>query len=736
MKQTIVKKIVIFSLLALSQAVLLYFYMYNENFINAFKISYIKSIYLPVYEAQLKPFLNARGFTLANVAGNSNSEAQGNLSAPCGRAQYPCAKSIPVLLYHGVVESWDDSNVLLDDFRKQMFALKQNGWNTISIDDFNKFIRGEKNLPAKSFLLTFDDGRKDSFYPVDIILKSLDFRATIFIITGHSLNDYIDNFYLSKDELLRMKKSGRWDIEAHTRNGHDFYVVNSNGKQGHFYTNKLWLSEKNRLETTEEYETRILLDFKGAKSDLETSLGNKVIGFAFPFGDYGLETINFDNSATVEKIVLKDVSSVYSLYFYQVTPGNKQVCNYPNKNSGLIGRINVRPDWTPEYLITLLDSSAEKDLPFKDNFRDYTGWLKMWGNLTYGSNLMRLSSSQDSRGSSVYLDGGSFWKDYAFSVNFDWTKGKEISLEARVQDPENFATCAYDDNSIRITQNIGGVAKNLIEEANIYVIPRVNANLSMVVASNTVDCYIGNTKVAHAENLSPALDRGSVGIETWDDISENAMSVKGVTVVQGQYIVNKAVQVPKLLIAKIPQSFQKPVQPIYFKGANWNKWYGDISVEKNGLLISANTSSSSGGGIILAGKHPLKNYSFEAMINWLKGESIQVIARYSDENNYLYCSFTKTTSAVTVAANKIENGKKFYISEKTINFTSPSTSATHLGIKVNGPEVDCLYNSSTISGVDRGLSEKLWSGVAGLETWDQRSGNSEILLKDYKITAI
>ena len=70
-------------------------------------------------------------------------------------------------------------------------------------------MKGEKNLPEKSFLLTFDDGRKDSYYPVDPILKALDYRAIMFVISGRSLGDEkeVSPFYLSSSELKRMQKA-------------------------------------------------------------------------------------------------------------------------------------------------------------------------------------------------------------------------------------------------------------------------------------------------------------------------------------------------------------------------------------------------------------------------------------------------------------------------------------------------------------------------------------------------
>jgi hypothetical protein len=101
------------------------------------------------------------------------------------------ASSIPILLYHGVINNpnWqpDGVSISLDDFRQQMFALKKSGYQTIKLEDYLAFTKGEKELPEKSFILTFDDGRKDSYYPVDPILRVLGYTAVMNVITGRSL---------------------------------------------------------------------------------------------------------------------------------------------------------------------------------------------------------------------------------------------------------------------------------------------------------------------------------------------------------------------------------------------------------------------------------------------------------------------------------------------------------------------------------------------------------------------
>src|SRR5581483_2204916 len=149
------------------------------------------------------------------------------------------AQSVPVLLYHGIISKPDGANILINDFKNEMFALKKAGWQTVSIEDFYAFLQGKKELPPKSFLLTFDDGRKDSYYQADPILHVLGYKAVMFIITKYSLEDNSGNYYLSKSQVQEMIDSRRWEIETHTKDGHNLYPIAPNGDQEHFYSNKL-----------------------------------------------------------------------------------------------------------------------------------------------------------------------------------------------------------------------------------------------------------------------------------------------------------------------------------------------------------------------------------------------------------------------------------------------------------------------------------------------------------------
>ena len=91
----------------------------------------------------------------------------------------PDATAVPVLMYHGVVLKKDSANTTLKNFRKQMEALKKEGFETISVEEFDLFRQGKFVLPKKPIIITFDDGRKDSFYTTDDIFAKLGFKATL-----------------------------------------------------------------------------------------------------------------------------------------------------------------------------------------------------------------------------------------------------------------------------------------------------------------------------------------------------------------------------------------------------------------------------------------------------------------------------------------------------------------------------------------------------------------------------
>ena len=194
--------------------------------------------------------------------------------------------AIPVLLYHGIKDRPDHYSVTQRQFAEQMAMLKHAGFETISIAQYARFLQGVTDgLPRRPILLTFDDGRLDSYRGADKVLAENGFRVTMFAIAGYVEDG--SNFYLTWEELRRMMKSGRWDVQEHAGVGHVNVRYDAKGRKGPAYAYRQY-KERYGLETFAGFKTRVRDDLLWAKRTMTEQLPGFVPwSFAVPFGNYG-----------------------------------------------------------------------------------------------------------------------------------------------------------------------------------------------------------------------------------------------------------------------------------------------------------------------------------------------------------------------------------------------------------------------------------------------------------------
>lgn len=449
------------------------------------------------------------------------------------------AASVPVLVYHGLIkdgannsggQSGEGINITPDIFFNQMFALKKAGWNTVSIYDFNDFMQGKKSLPARSFLLTFDDGRRDSYYPADPILRALNFQATMFVITGRSLDSSKESsFYLSESELKGMVKSGRWEMQSHGKMDHDLYEIDSEQTKGHFLANKLWDSQESRLETDEDFSSRIRTDLTDSKNDIEQRLDVDVIGFAYPFSDRGDQSSNFSNA---EAMLSEATKSIYPLAFYQVSSKNGSGFNYPfrdNEDSFLVKRIKFSSPLDGDDLVQYLTISSPKKLPYQDSFDLDSGWHGTWGRVAVDGGVLSVGASDSTSGGAVFLDGSQRWSDYSLTIIPERIDGESITLLTRYSDEKNFVECTYSDKYARLTEYLSGEKKVLGEVKTQHPLSQ-SKSMAAEVTGDSAQCIIDNT-VLVSGTVNHGLSDGMIGVKTWDgEIGKSRLEIESLTV--------------------------------------------------------------------------------------------------------------------------------------------------------------------------------------------------------------
>ncbi len=430
--------------------------------------------------------------------------------------------SVPILVYHGILDESDGSsvNIAEKNFKDHLFSLAQAGFHSITLAEFDAFLRGEGAIPTKSVLITFDDGRMDSYERGDPILRAVGYSAVMFAISKYSI-DRASNYYLTPSLMRRMEATGRWDIQVHTHDGHETYPASPNGMAGNFYSHLLWLPAEERMETLDEYDHRIANDIATAKNKIDTELQKNTRAFAFPFGDFGQLDTNIPDSP--ESRILRRAYEHFSLLFYQFAPGKRYQQAYPttqDDTSFLIKRINVDGRWSGEELLGIIHGSTAKSVDFQDTFEHDRGWVSSWGEVAIspeGNRGLYLSAQDGASGAAAILDGTRIWRNYEIISTVRSPLQNGAFLWVRFQDDHNNAACNFGNGFAHVEQTVGG-EKRVIQgnRSEAFVIPSDSFTIGARVSGRSVQCLLNGKILAESNFLDRSLDTGGIGFKTWD----------------------------------------------------------------------------------------------------------------------------------------------------------------------------------------------------------------------------
>ena len=251
----------------------------------------------------------------------------------------PFSGAIPVLVYHGVNDDNDHYSVSREEFARQIAMLDLSGYRTITIDQYLRFRSGDvAGLPERPILITFDDGRLDSYRGADSILERHGMSAVMYVITG-PVED-ANPFYLTWKELQRMRRSGRWDIQPHAAEGHVEVVTGPDGTTAPFYANPRYTSSDG-FETFPAYTQRVASDIYDLKDDFrEHDIPSET--FAVPYGDHGQNAQDPRVPA-----FLKDLLATQFRVVFVQSPGNDPRYTRPD---GATMRYEVHTDTSADEL--------------------------------------------------------------------------------------------------------------------------------------------------------------------------------------------------------------------------------------------------------------------------------------------------------------------------------------------------------------------------------------------------
>ncbi len=158
------------------------------------------------------------------------------------------------ITYFGVSHGGSSKNIAQKTLDKELKALKDLGYETISQQDIVDFYKNGKGLPQKAVFLGFEDGRTDSSIFAQPLLERYNYKATMFTYANRVGGE--DNKFLNLKQLLDLTKNGYWELGS---NGYRLTYINITDRNNN-YIPMVDDSKYDEIETATSY-THFLMDF-------------------------------------------------------------------------------------------------------------------------------------------------------------------------------------------------------------------------------------------------------------------------------------------------------------------------------------------------------------------------------------------------------------------------------------------------------------------------------------------
>jgi peptidoglycan/xylan/chitin deacetylase (PgdA/CDA1 family) len=179
----------------------------------------------------------------------------------------PKGARIPILIYHYIRVNPDPRDgmgfglsVTPANFAAQMDWLAQNGYHPVTTSDLVAYLSGERGLPSRPIVITFDDGYADFYTTAIPILRRHDFTAVTYVVSGFMGRPG----YMTASEVLSAQGAG-FEVGSHT---------------------------VDHVNLTKQSNDGLRYQLTASKEALERLLKRPVTSFCYPYGKFGAREAN------------------------------------------------------------------------------------------------------------------------------------------------------------------------------------------------------------------------------------------------------------------------------------------------------------------------------------------------------------------------------------------------------------------------------------------------------------
>ena len=190
---------------------------------------------------------------------------------------------VPMLLYHKVDEippgvRHPEIYVAPTRFAEQLALLRRLGMRGITVADYVAYRRGERPLPPRPVVITFDDGYRSNYEIAFPLLQRFGFPATIFLVSALLGGRNVWDPEEPQEPLLEI-----CHIREMQRAGIDF--------QSHTRTH---------ARLTAVPPAQALCELRTSRCELEQALGTPVCAVAYPWGAHDETVLRLAGEAGYE----------------------------------------------------------------------------------------------------------------------------------------------------------------------------------------------------------------------------------------------------------------------------------------------------------------------------------------------------------------------------------------------------------------------------------------------------
>ncbi|WP_347988952.1 poly-beta-1,6-N-acetyl-D-glucosamine N-deacetylase PgaB [Methylomonas sp. AM2-LC] len=202
--------------------------------------------------------------------------------------------SFIVLNYHDILEveektpPFDRLAVNKTNLDQQFAWLKSNNYHVISIQDLLDAQVGQKGLPSKAVILSFDDGYQSFYTRVMPLLKKYKYPATVAVVGTwlEQQNVSTPKPLMTIPQLREVMNSGLVEIASHSHDLHHSIPANPQGNEESAVTSRLYSAEYDEYENDESYRKRIFQELDKSSERLFQLIGKRPRVMVWPYGEY------------------------------------------------------------------------------------------------------------------------------------------------------------------------------------------------------------------------------------------------------------------------------------------------------------------------------------------------------------------------------------------------------------------------------------------------------------------